>query len=47
MSSYGMRYDENGLPLLEDCVKNSFMGYYTSPEVASSFDSFYKNVNGL
>jgi endoglycosylceramidase len=42
-----MRYDENGLPLIEDCVKNSFMGYYTSPEVASAFDSFYKNEEGI
>jgi len=47
MNDYGIRTDESGLPLIEDCKKNSFMGYYTSPEVASAFDSFYKNIDGV
>lgn len=47
MTSYGIRYDDQGLPLLEDCVKNSFIGYYTSPEVASAFGYFYQNENGV
>ena len=37
MESYGNRKDEAGFPLLEDCTKHSFIGYYTSPEVASAF----------
>ena len=47
MNDYGIRNDEQGLPLIEDCKKNSFIGYYTSPEVASAFASFYNNINGV
>ena len=41
MKDYGMRMDEQGLPLIEDCLKNTFIKYYTSPEVCSSFAGLY------
>lgn len=47
MSSYNFTVDEKGLPLISDCKKHEFMKYYTSPEVASAFASFYNNSNGL
>jgi endoglycosylceramidase len=47
MKDYGFRYDENGLPLVEDCLKHSFMKYYTAPEVCSSFEQFYNNATIL
>lgn len=47
MEEYGNRKDEKGLPLIEDCTKHSFEGYYTSPEVAAAFDAFYRNENGV
>jgi len=44
---YPLRYDENGLPLVEDCHKQNFMDLYTAPEVSSSFQALYENKNGL
>ena len=43
MDSYGHRKDENGLPLIEDCLKNMFTKYYTSIEVSSAFEGLYFN----
>lgn len=45
MADYHMRTDEEGKPLREDCLAHNFMYYYTSPEVASAFSNFYRNVN--
>lgn len=47
MTEYGFRYDEQGLPLIEDCQKNSFFIYYTSPESFTLFRALYKNIFGL
>ena len=47
MALYNFRYDENGNPLIEDCVKNNFAVYYSSPEVNSAFDNLYTNKDGL
>ena len=47
MEDYGHRKDEKGLPVIEDCTKHSFEGYYTSPEVAAAFHGFYNNKNGV
>jgi endoglycosylceramidase len=47
MESYGHRKDENGLPVLDDCIKTNFIKYYTSPEVCSSFEGLYQNKNGI
>lgn len=44
---YDVQFDENGLPLIKDCLKYSFMDLYTAPEVASSFQALYQNENGL
>ena len=43
MSDYNFRYDSDGLPLIEDCQKNSFFIYYTSPESFTLFRALYKN----
>ena len=48
LSDYNWNYDEQGLPLIEDCKnKGLFMDYHRSPELASIYDSFYKNENGV
>jgi endoglycosylceramidase len=44
---YQIRNDENGIPLLEDCIKNPFYIYYTGPEVTSFFKKFYSNQEGI
>lgn len=41
LDDYGIRRDEKGWANLDDCLKTSFIKYYTSPEVASSFENFY------
>jgi endoglycosylceramidase len=47
ISSYGFRYDEDGNPLIEDCQKHNFAGYYPSPESIELFDRLYTNKTGL
>ena len=47
LSSYNLRYDENGLPLVSDCHNVNFIDLYTAPEVAGSFAALYANENGL
>jgi endoglycosylceramidase len=47
MGDYGFRYDADGNPLIEDCVKNNFATYYSSPESNSAFDNLYQNKYGL
>ena len=42
-----MKTDAQGLPLIEECQKHSFMDMYTAPEVASAFDALYQNKDGL
>ena len=46
MHDYGYRW-KDGLPLIEDCQKNSFFLYYTSPESMTLFRSLYNNDFGL
>lgn len=41
IKDYGFRYDEQGYPLIEDCTKNPFPIYYTSPESISAFERLY------
>eukprot|EP00347_Sterkiella_histriomuscorum_P001400 403372181 len=47
LDDYGIRKDPNGWRNLDDCLKTSFIKYYTSPEVASSFEGLYLNKNGI
>ena len=42
-----LTYDIEGLPLVSDCQKHSFMQMYTAPEIASAFDALYSNKGGL
>ena len=43
IKSYGYRYDADGNPLIEDCQKNNFAGYYPSPEAIELFQRIYTN----
>jgi len=47
MKSYGYRLDKNGDPLIDDCQKNMFGMYYTSPEALTIFRALYTNKDGL
>jgi len=47
MNDYDFSFDSNGLPLIEDCQKNNFALYYTSPQAISAFNNLYQNIDGL
>ena len=47
LSTNNWRYNEDGLPDIEDCVAGSFIDYHKSPELMSIYDSFFKNENGV
>ena len=47
LSKNNWKYDENGLPLIEDCVAGSFIDYHKAPELMTVYDSFFKNENGV
>jgi endoglycosylceramidase len=47
-ASYEIPVDETtGLPIPEECNKRNFLQLYTTPEVASAFEHFWQNTNGL
>ena len=47
LSKNNWRYNEEGLPLIEDCVAGSFIDYHKCPELMSIYDSFFKNQEGV
>ena len=47
LSKNNWNYDENGLPLIEDCVAGSFIDYHKAPELMTVYDSFFQNENGV
>ena len=47
IKDFGFRLDQNGLPLIEDCNKNSFVRYFQTPEFLSAFDNLYENKKGI
>ena len=47
LSDYNFNYDENGLPLIEDCKKHTFGEYNSLAEVSSANRNFYDNKNGI
>lgn len=48
LEKHGWSYDEEGLPLVDDCRnKGNFMDYHRSPELTTIYSSFYKNQNGV
>ena len=47
MNDFDLRYDSNGNPLVEDCVKNPFVGYYPTVESESAFKRLYVNIDGV
>ena len=47
-SSYEVPVDPvTNLPIPAECNKRNFLKMYTSPEVASAFEHFWNNVNGI
>lgn len=47
IQEYGFRFDADGNPLIEDCQKHNFAGYYPSPESIELWDRLYSNKTGL
>jgi hypothetical protein len=47
IKDFGFRLDQNGLPMIEDCNKNSFVRYFQTPEFLSAFDNLYENKKGI
>ena len=47
LNTNNWRYNEEGLPEIEDCIAGSFIDYHKSPELMSIYDSFFKNENGV
>lgn len=43
ISSYNLRKDKNGNPLIEDCQKYEFYKYYGSPESWTIFRALWTN----
>ena len=43
MSDFDFNYDENGLPEIEDCKKNSFAQYHFLAGFSSAYKQFYLN----
>ena len=44
---FNFSYDENGLPVIDDCKKNSFIEYHFLAEFSSAYKKFYENVNNI
>lgn len=47
MDDFGYRLDENGDPLIEDCLQKMFADYYTTRQSQVAFDALYNNKMGL
>jgi endoglycosylceramidase len=45
LSHWNWRYNDEGLPLIEDC--NNFLKYHQSPELTTIYNSFYENEHGV
>ena len=41
LKDFNFNYDENGLPEIEDCKKNSFIQYHFLAEFSSAYKQFY------
>ena len=44
---FNFTYDENGLPVIDDCKKHSFIEYHFLAEFSSASKKFYENVNNI
>ena len=47
LSDFDFNYDENGLPLVEDCKKQSFAEYHYLAEFSSAYKQFYLNTGNV
>ena len=43
IEDFNFRFDENGLPLIEDCVKHNFADYHLIAGFSSAYKNFYLN----
>ena len=43
LDDFGFRTDENGLPLIEDCVTHNFQDYHFIAGFSASYRNFYQN----
>lgn len=46
LKTFHWRYDEEGLPLIEDC-RVGFLKFHQSPELTTIYNSFYQNENNI
>ena len=46
-SSYNVPIGEDGIPDRLECSKRDFVALFSAPEVASSWEYFYDNKNGI
>lgn len=42
-----IRYDDKGVPLLEDCLKTKFVMYYFTFDVSQTFQDLFDNKDGI
>lgn len=47
IKDFGMRIDENGDPVIEDCQKHNFGLYYATKESFNAFDALFTNKLGM
>lgn len=47
IKEYNLNYDSDGNPVIADCQKNNFAGYYNSPEALTLFRVLYDNEFGM
>jgi len=47
MKDYGYRVDENGDPLIEDCLDLMFATYYDTKQGVTGFGALFRNEGGL
>lgn len=46
LKTFNWRYDEEGLPLIDDC-RTGFLKFHQSPELTTIYASFYRNEHGI
>jgi hypothetical protein len=47
IKDWGFRNGDDGLPLTDECTKNSFFQYYLTPESMTLFRALYENNFGF
>ena len=47
IEDFNFRLDENGLPLIEDCVTHNFQDYHFIAGFSSAYRNFYENIANI